>query len=136
MRYNKSNKTMMKNKADIDEKILEELKKALLEKREKINEQLSSFAKKTKNIKDDYETKFPHIGDSEDENADEVSMYEDSLSVEHELEADLLSVNRALKKMEEGTYGICYNCGAPKTIEIERLRAYPEAETCLDCDRE
>lgn len=125
---------MTKNKADIDEKTLAELKKALLEKRENINEQLSSFAKKSKNIKDNYETEFPHIGDSEDENADEVSIYEDSLSVEHELEDDLLSVNKALQKMEEGTYGICHNCGELKTIEIERLRAYPEAETCLKCD--
>lgn len=125
---------MAKNKADIDEKTLAELKKDLLEKREKINEQLSSFAKKSKNIKDDYETKFPHIGDSEDENADEVAMYEDSLSVEHELEGDLLSVNKALKKMEDGTYGICHNCGKAKTIEIKRLKAYPEAETCLNCD--
>lgn len=125
---------MTKNKADIDEKTLAELKKALLEKREKINEQLSSFAKKSKNIKDNYETEFPHIGDSEDENADEVAIFEDNLSVEHKLEEDLVSVNKALQKMEDGTYGICHNCGAPKTIEIERLRAYPEAETCLKCD--
>lgn len=121
--------------AKIDEKTLAELKKALIEKRKSIQSQLLTFAKKNPKIKDDYETKFPHIGDKEDENADEVEMYEENLSIEHQLEADLLAVDEALKKMKDGTYGVCVNCGAPQTIEIERLKAFPEAKTCLKCDQ-
>jgi len=125
---------MAKNKANIDKKTLDELKKSLMDKRKEIQEQLSAFAKKNANIKDDYKTEFPHIGDEEDENADEVIMYQDNLGVEHKLEEDILAVNEALKRIEDGTYGICYNCGEPKTIEIDRLKAFPEAKTCLKCD--
>jgi len=125
---------MVKNKANIDKKTLDELKKSLLEKKQEIEKQLSSFAKKSAKIKDDYETDFPHIGEEEDENADEVMMYEDNLGIEHKLEEDLLAVDEALKRMEDGSYGICYNCGEPKTIEIDRLKAFPEAKTCLKCD--
>lgn len=126
---------MAKNKANIDKKTLNELEKSLLEKKKEIEKQLSAFADKSTNIKNDYETKFPHIGDSEDENADEVMMYEDNLGIEHKLEEDLLAVGEALKRIKDGTYGICYNCGEPRTIEIERLKAFPEAKTCIDCDK-
>lgn len=134
---NYSDKNMMKNKAgayEIDKETLDELREALLEKKKKIQEQLSVFAKKNGKIKDNYETNFPHIGDKEDENADEVEMYEDNLGVEHKLEEDLLAIDKALEKMEKGTYGICHNCGKPQMIEIKRLRAFPEAETCLKCE--
>jgi RNA polymerase-binding transcription factor len=48
--------------------------------------------------------------------------------------ARLLSVmNRALKKMELGTYGDCERCGNP--IAIERLEALPWAILCIDCAR-
>lgn len=125
---------MAKNKANIDKKTLDELKKSLLDKKKEIEKQLSSFATKNAKIKDDYKTNFPHIGDEEDENADEVAMYEDNLGIEHKLEEDLLAVDEALKRMKDGSYGLCYNCGEPRTIEIDRLRAFPEAKTCLKCD--
>ncbi len=131
--YNYSVKIMEKKETSIDEKTLDEFKKALLEKKMRIQEQLSTFAKKSGKIKNDYETNFPHIGDKEDENADEVAMYEDNLGVEHKLEEDLLAINEALDRMKKGTYGVCYNCGKPQMIEIERLRAFPEAKNCLKC---
>jgi len=37
----------------------------------------------------------------------------------------------ALKRIENGVYGICDNCG--KSIGIGRLKAMPEAARCLDC---
>lgn len=126
---------MVKNKANIDKKTLDELKKSLFDKKKEIQKQLSAFAKKNVKIKDDYETEFPHIGDQQDENADEVAMYEDNLGIEHKLEEDLLAVDEALKRMKDGTYGICYNCKEPQVIEIDRLKAFPEAKTCLKCDR-
>lgn len=124
---------MAKNKANIDEKTLAELKKALLEKKAKIISQLSSFAVKSKDIKGDFDTKFAQIGDRPEENASEVEVYEDDLGLEHQLEKDLAAINEALKKMNDGTYGICTNCGKPQTIDIERLRVFPEAKTCIKC---
>lgn len=55
------------------------------------------------------------------------------MSVLDQLEEQLLDVNRALDRIEEGTYGICTNCGQP--IQAERLEALPWAELCIDCQR-
>ena len=126
---------MTKNKANIDEKTLAELKEALIKKRDKIKSELMPFAKKNKNIKGDFETKFPDVGYGEEDNATEVTMYEDDLGVEHPLELDLLAVNKALERMEKGTYGLCYNCGSKsQAIDVRRLKAFPEAELCLKCE--
>lgn len=124
---------MAKNKANIDAKILEELKKSLFEKRAKITAQLETFAGKSKDLKGDFDTKFEQIGDRPEENASEVEVYENNLGVEHRLENDLADVNLALKKIDDGTYGICANCGKPQVIDIKRLKAFPEAKTCLKC---
>jgi len=125
---------MAKNKANIDAKTLAELKKALLEKRNKITAELATFAKKNKDVKNDFNTKFDEVGDRPEENASEVEMYENNLGVEHQLELDLAAINEALAKIEDGTYGVCTNCGKPQAIDIKRLKAFPEAKTCIKCD--
>lgn len=126
---------MTGNKANIDERTLAELKETLVKKRNKIRKELATFAKKSGKIKDDFETKFPNIGEGEEDSATEVNMYEDDLGVEHSLELDLLAVNKALERMKKGTYGFCYNCGdKPQIIDIKRLKAFPEAGTCLKCE--
>ena len=48
-----------------------------------------------------------------------------------ELEAMLRDVERALGKLEEGTYGICDRCG--RLIAEERLDARPWSGLCVDC---
>ena len=56
------------------------------------------------------------------------------MSVLSNLQEQLIDVNKALERIEEGSYGICTNCGQP--IQAERLEALPEAELCIDCQRE
>jgi RNA polymerase-binding protein DksA len=41
------------------------------------------------------------------------------------------SVQEALARFEEGTYGICERCG--RQIAEQRLEALPEARLCIDC---
>jgi len=43
-------------------------------------------------------------------------------------------IERAEKKIEEGTYGICEKCG--KEIDRKRLELIPHARYCIDCARE
>ncbi|HRN78029.1 MAG TPA: TraR/DksA C4-type zinc finger protein [Candidatus Dependentiae bacterium] len=38
---------------------------------------------------------------------------------------------QALKKIEEGTYGLCVDCG--EEISPKRLKSYPNAARCLVC---
>jgi DnaK suppressor protein len=56
-----------------------------------------------------------------------------TISVMKALRSNLRWVNRALTKMELGTYGSCERCGNP--IGEERLEALPWAILCIDCKR-
>ena len=47
------------------------------------------------------------------------------------LEAGLERTERALAKLDEGTYGRCDVCGEP--IAPKRLAAMPDAVTCVTC---
>jgi DnaK suppressor protein len=55
------------------------------------------------------------------------------IAVMKALRANLRWVNRALTKMDLGTYGICERCG--NEIPLERLDALPWAILCVDCAR-
>jgi RNA polymerase-binding protein DksA len=45
----------------------------------------------------------------------------------------LAEIDAALKRIEDGTYGICEICGKP--IGAERLRALPWARLCIEDQR-
>jgi DnaK suppressor protein len=40
-------------------------------------------------------------------------------------------IDRALARLDDGTYGICLKCG--ETILPERLLALPDADLCIKC---
>jgi DnaK suppressor protein len=46
----------------------------------------------------------------------------------------LNKVNEALSRLDEGTYGNCFECG--EEISEQRLRALPFAVRCKDCEEE
>ncbi len=50
------------------------------------------------------------------------------------LEFRLASIERALRAIEKGSYGICERCGSP--IDPARLEARPDATLCLKCQAE
>ena len=45
----------------------------------------------------------------------------------------LEAIERALKRLDDGSYGTCVNCGKP--IPEERLEALPWTELCIDDQR-
>lgn len=45
----------------------------------------------------------------------------------------LLQTEKALERLEDGSYGICENCGEP--IGKLRLMAFPRATLCMECKR-
>src|SRR3954449_7511214 len=49
------------------------------------------------------------------------------------LEAQLERTERALAKLDEGTYGHCDACGQP--IAPKRLEAMPDVVLCVECAR-
>lgn len=46
----------------------------------------------------------------------------------------LRKIQKALQKIEEGTFGLCEECEQP--ISLKRLEARPEAPLCIKCKEE
>jgi DnaK suppressor protein len=67
------------------------------------------------------------IGDGTLEAVDRLNQ----IGVGSRLESRLERVDRALQKLEDGTYGTCDACGRP--IDPRRLRAAPESSVCVAC---
>lgn len=118
----------------MEQQQIEQLKNKLLEEKNRIEKELSDFAKKDDaHIKGNWTTKFPQFGthtSEQDENEDEVEEYVAELPIEHDLELRLRDINSALEKIEKGEYGKCESGG--EDIPFERLQANPEAKTCID----
>jgi DnaK suppressor protein len=120
----------------MDKKLIEELKERLEKEGEIVKGELQSIAKKDPNLKDDWDSKFPKLdgefgGAALETGADEVEAYGNRLPVEYALEIKLRDINIALDKIAKGEYGKCENC--EKDIDEKRLRIYPEARLCMDC---
>ncbi len=66
-----------------------------------------------------------------EEEATESFELEKRLALEKQIKDHLNEVGHALQKFEEGTYGLCDNCGQP--IDPARLEALPQASLCVNC---
>ena len=71
-----------------------------------------------------------HLADTATETYDRELDY----TLEENSEHVLTEIDAALKRIEDGTYGTCTNCG--KQISEERLEARPWATLCIDCARD
>jgi RNA polymerase-binding protein DksA len=71
-----------------------------------------------------------HLADTATETYDRELDY----TLEENSEHVLAEIEAALERVEEGTYGICANCGKP--IAVDRLEALPWATLCIDCRRD
>jgi DnaK suppressor protein len=70
-----------------------------------------------------------HIADDANETFEQETM----LTLQHSAERQLAQVKVALRRIEEGTYGICANCGT--AINPARLQARPASTLCINCQQ-
>ena len=109
---------------------IDELKKALLEKKEHLERELSKLA--TKNEEGKWETNFKEIARDDETNAIEVGDFTNDAGVVDTLSKDLTNVKNALTKIETtDTYGKCETCEGD--INPKRLDILPEARNCMKC---
>ena len=59
---------------------------------------------------------------------------EKTLALIRTLEAKVSEIDRALRKMDQGRYGVCDRCG--QAIDPARIEAVPTATLCLRCKQE
>jgi len=107
---------------------LELYRDRLLEKRQRIVSELDSVA-----IKDisgtGYEVQYKNISEDEEDNAQEQVNYERDILVEGTLEETLVKIDKALARIEAGTYGRDIHTG--EEIDERRLDILPEAEEAV-----
>ncbi|MCS7205919.1 MAG: TraR/DksA family transcriptional regulator [Leptospiraceae bacterium] len=104
---------MGKTQTHLSKKELKEFKELLLEERKKILEQLS-------------EEEQLFLNQEEPDEADQADVYINNTLLRNLSDVELEKlrlIDRALEKIELGTYGICEGTGKP--IPKERLRAIP-----------
>jgi RNA polymerase-binding transcription factor DksA len=106
-------------------------KEKLEVERDKLAKELDGLGTADPNKPGDWEVKVPDMDvlmADENEVADRAEEQHIDSIVLDELEARYQTVETALGKLEQGTYGVCETCAAP--IEEERLEANPSAGTC------
>lgn len=93
-----------------------------------LEERLANLQARLVSIKKDVTQS--HSGDSA-EQAQERENDEVVDAIGNETAATVRVIQAALERLENGTYGICENCG--ESIDVARLQAVPEAVRCVNC---
>ncbi len=115
----------------LDKATIEEMRAYILGEKDRLESELGSFAKENPQAEGGFESKWENLGNSEEDNAVEVAEYINTIGVERELEARLGEMRQALERVDNGTYGVCANCG--QDIPPARLKIKPEAIYCIPC---
>ena len=109
------------------------IKTQLEEEKIQLEKELGLFAKKNPHVEGDYDATFPEYGDDSDDNAREMAQYSANKTLEITLEKSLRDINKALARIDEGTYGTCKYCDQP--IDVKRLEARPTSSSCISCKK-
>lgn len=115
----------------MNKQVITKIKKELEEKKKEVELELESFTKEDKHAKSKHMPSFTDLGSTNDDNAKEIDIYSTNLSVSKVLESTLKDINATLKRIADGTYGICKYCG--NEIPEKRLLARPASSACVAC---
>lgn len=122
---------MNEGKSPYDARELEEFRKLLLERRRRFLESLHELERdvreynqpEARNVQSDLPT---HPADQSDRGYEQMKDLQIATT-----ERDMIrQIEEALRRMEEGSYGLCLVCGRP--ISRRRLTAEPWAQTCIE----
>jgi DnaK suppressor protein len=108
------------------------LKKRLLEERERVSREIAELDADLSESLEDTSGESPydqHMAETAGVTLDR----EIDLTLQENARATLAQIDRALQKLETGSYGQCDKCGEP--IGKGRLSIAPFATLCIDCKR-
>jgi DnaK suppressor protein len=116
-------KAMAKKNLTKDE--LRKIKQTLVQRRTQLTSNLKSGLVEIGNQEGH------HLADLED--IDNIQDNDAVFEVVNNASASLEQIEKAIEKIDKGTYGTCEDCGLP--ISEERLKALPFAIQCIECRR-
>jgi DnaK suppressor protein len=97
----------------------------------------ASLLKSLKDLQERSEETIPFITDQQDqlpESIDRAAMASDRnfyIRLKSRESKMIQKIEKALDRIEEGSYGICETCG--EDISAKRLKARPVTEQCIEC---
>lgn len=106
---------------------IEKIKNELLRRKKEIENEMSS---KEVIVNEHQETTFADANDLATHDTDMAN----DLNVKMKKVATLNKISEAISMIENGTYGICEECGID--ISLKRLEAYPTSKHCITCQEE
>ena len=106
---------------------LEQFRKMLHERRRILNGFVSRMQDEALNSRDESSSDFNHMADMGTDNFDQ----EFTIGLIENEEGELREIDKALKRIDEGTYGLCESCR--RKIPKTRLKALPFARVCVQC---
>ena len=119
-------------KKKLTKKELTDFKKLLLKKKDETNDEIKHISddtlkKSQKDASGDISGYTYHMADVATDNYDR----EFSLGLASKDRKSLYELEDALKRIDDGTFGVCLDCGC--LISKTRLKVVPQARLCIKC---
>lgn len=108
---------------------LDEMRELLEKQLEETMDELKKFTHPVGEDPHDREAIFPDYGNEEDDDVKEVEAFMVNKPMEIVLEKKLRDIEKAIKRLDDGTYGICKYTG--EAIDERRLRARPTSSSSV-----
>lgn len=106
-------------------------KNRLLEEKKKLLKSKDNISKEEYGSIDMYYTEVSGYDNHPADIATEVFMKEQDIGFRNNMNDKLTEIDISLKKIDDGTFGICENC--QKEIDEDRLELIPYSKKCFEC---
>lgn len=110
----------------MDQQRLDSIRKALEQERETVDHQLAEHGSPA-----DSESVEVDVDEGFADSAHATAERSQTLAIVEQLHEHHREIDAALKRIDDGTFGKCENCG--QDIPFERLEARPTATLCVTC---
>lgn len=117
--------------APVADKFLQEQRALLLAERDAYLRQAESLREEAEELAADMEPGDIQFDEESGEGGTMNIVRERDLALSAQARAAVEEIDRALDKIDAGTYGVCERCGEP--IKRARLKALPYAALCVAC---
>lgn len=107
----------------------EKIRMALTARRDELQEEYSITVAELAELQRDRLT--DSAGDDQADTGTKTFEREQEITLANAILERITQVERALERLDEGSYGWCERCGNP--IPVERLAAFPSATLCVSC---
>jgi len=107
----------------------EKIREALTQRRDELQEEYGQTLSDITELQRERLT--DSAGDDQADTGTKTFEREQEITLANAILERITQVERALERLDEGSYGWCERCGNP--IPVERLAAFPSATLCVSC---